>query len=60
MKSDLTSMKNILLSYCILLSMKHRNPIEEVLKANETKICKATKPQGFPRHYEDGRNFEIH
>ena len=57
MKSDLTSMKNILLSYCILLSAKHRNQIEEALKSNETKFFKTTKPLGFPRPYEDGMHF---
>jgi hypothetical protein len=60
MKSDLAWMENILLSYCILLLTKHRNQIEEVLKSNETKICKETKPQGFPRPYEDGKHFEVH
>ena len=60
MKSDLTWMENILLSYCILLSTKHRNQIDEVLKANETTICKGTKPHGFPRTYEEGRYFLVH
>jgi len=60
MKSDFTWTENILVSYFILILMKHRNQIDEVLKSNGTKICKETKPEVFPRNFEYGKQFEVY